>query len=790
MRIKISRDPFGCDQAKHPLPFGDHVAWPVNWLASPYQATAFQLVFELAQTATVRIHFSFNEMGELYLDGELLERGPERSDANHWRYVSHELKLAAGRHRLTARNWCLGDLAPWGQMNAGKVNFVLAAEEPMQSLLSTGLADWQMAEIPGLAFAAKATDAYVTATGVSNIFTLSDYTLDAAGIPWRRAEIGDRACPGCAAWHFSNPPCLEPAMLPAMKRQKFTAGKAVAAGQFSGEFDFLGDFAVASADGPMMAEADRFFRHQAALTIPPRRHGYLLIDLEDYHNFYYNLQLSGTGKIAVEFAEALFDSEAGGKQNRFAVAGQHWRQPHGDLFIAGATANSAMPVYPRCGRYLVLRYLSLEQPLVIEKIECFEHGYPLNFTAIFTAAPDYFSRTMPKLQRTVELCTFDATVDCPFYEQLMYVGDTRVENLIIAAMTGDDRLLLNSLRQFAASRDFRGLTASSYPVRSRQTIPGYSLLWIPMLHDAVLWSRDAIKLAPELVPAMRGILDYFEHYRDPATKLMISPPGWNFVDWVNVPEWPIGVPPGGAPGEISGVGNLLYLYTLRHAVLIEEAFGSKDYMAFYQARFTESAAAILKHFWSKERQLFADDLDKQYYSEHAQLLALLADAFPAVVTEAAAQQLFATPNGLSPAGYYFSFYYFECCGRYRRIDRLIERYQELEAVIDRLNLKTAPENPGETRSDCHAWSASSLFHFYGTILGIRPQAGGQTLTIRPQLGPLQSAQGEMPLADGKVKVAFTQTPNGLTGTVELPGEVTATLIVNHQTATIRGKYRF
>lgn len=790
MRIKISRDPFESEAAKHPLPFGDHVTWPVSWLSSPYQATLFRLDFELAQAAQITIHFSFNEMGELYLDGELLERGPERSDKNHWRYVSHELKLSAGHHRFLARNWCLGDSAPWGQMNAGQVNFVLAAPEPWLSLLATGLADWQTAEVPGLAFAAKPTDAYVIATGVSNVFTLQDYTLDSGNIVWCKADLGDKARPGCAAWHFSNPPYLEPAMLPAMKRRQFTAGKAVAAGCFSGEFDFLGDFVIHTADEKMMVQADLFLQQQAPLIILPGRHGYLLIDLEDYHNFYYRLTVKGSGKVAVELAEALFDSAEGGKQNRFAVAGQYWRQPHGDLFIATPSANSAMPVYPRCGRYLVLRYLSLDQPLTIEKIECFEHGYPLDFTARFAATPDYFSRTMPKLQRTVELCTFDVTVDCPFYEQLMYVGDTRVENLIIAAATGDDRLLLNSLRQFAASRDFRGLTASSYPVRSRQTIPGYSLLWIPMLHDAVLWSEDAVKLAPELVPAMRGILDYFEHYRDPVTKLMISPPGWNFVDWVNVPEWPIGVPPGGAPGEISGVGNLLYLYTLRHALLIEEAFGNKDYMAFYQARFAESAEAILNHFWSEERQLFADDLAKRYYSEHAQLLALLSDAFASEITEAAAQQLFAAPNNLSPAGYYFSFYYFECCGRYRRIDRLIERYQELEAVIDRLNLKTAPENPGETRSDCHAWSASSLFHFYGTILGIRPAAGGKIVTINPQLGTLQSAQGEMPWGDGKIKVAFKQNQNTLSGTVELPPGIAATLSVNGQSFPVKGRYDF
>lgn len=52
--------------------------------------------------------------------------------------------------------------------------------------------------------------------------------------------------------------------------------------------------------------------------------------------------------------------------------------------------------------------------------------------------------------------------------------------------------------------------------------------------------------------------------------------------------------------------------------------------------------------------------------------------------------------------------------------------------------KTTPEQPEPTRSDCHAWGAHPLFHFYASILGIRPAAPGfSRVEIAPQLGQLQ-----------------------------------------------------
>ena len=43
-------------------------------------------------------------------------------------------------------------------------------------------------------------------------------------------------------------------------------------------------------------------------------------------------------------------------------------------------------------------------------------------------------------------------MDTPYWEQLQYVGDTRIQALISYAVTGDDRLPLQALRAFDQSR--------------------------------------------------------------------------------------------------------------------------------------------------------------------------------------------------------------------------------------------------------------------------------------------------------------------------------------------------
>ena len=84
---------------------------------------------------------------------------------------------------------------------------------------------------------------------------------------------------------------------------------------------------------------------------------------------------------------------------------------------------------------------------------------------------------------TARCCAHEHYEDCPYYEQLQYIGDTRVQALISYAATGDGSLGRQALLHFDRSRLPCGLTQSRYPNRFLQVIPGFSLIWILMIHD-------------------------------------------------------------------------------------------------------------------------------------------------------------------------------------------------------------------------------------------------------------------------------------------------------------------
>ena len=63
-------------------------------------------------------------------------------------------------------------------------------------------------------------------------------------------------------------------------------------------------------------------------------------------------------------------------------------------------------------------------------------------------------------------------MDCPYYEQLQYAGDTRVQCLVSLFQTGDARLMRNAIDLLNDSRQSDGCTMSRYPTRLEQYIPG------------------------------------------------------------------------------------------------------------------------------------------------------------------------------------------------------------------------------------------------------------------------------------------------------------------------------
>ena len=62
----------------------------------------FRKQFETA-ASPVRIHVSADERFELFLDGNRIARGPDRSDVEHWAYATYDLRLP--RATIGWRRW-------------------------------------------------------------------------------------------------------------------------------------------------------------------------------------------------------------------------------------------------------------------------------------------------------------------------------------------------------------------------------------------------------------------------------------------------------------------------------------------------------------------------------------------------------------------------------------------------------------------------------------------------------------------------------------------------------------
>ena len=97
--------------------------------------------------------------------------------------------------------------------------------------------------------------------------------------------------------------------------------------------------------------------------------------------------------------------------------------------------------------------------------------------------------------------------------------------------------------------------------------------------------------------------------------------------------------------------------------------------------------------------------------------------------------------------------------------------------LRRQGLKTPVESAEPTRSDCHAWGSHPLYHFFATLLGIRPAGWGfREVEIAPLLGPLEHAAGRLVHpSGGEIVVDLEQKGGALHGRVVLPPTVSGTL---------------
>ena len=713
------------------------------------------------------VHVSADNRYRLYVNGLPISSGPQRSDVTHWRYETLDLAphLSTGRNVIAALVWNWGAARPVAQ-HSHRTGFLLQGNSTVEAALVNTGTSWKLlrdlAYAPIVITTASLGDYYAAAPGDS---------IDGSRYPWgwERADYVDDA------WSSS-----------------VIVGRVQRRAMPPGEYGEVSGWQLEPRSIPPMEErvqrlahvrraiglqTDSLFLQGAGdLVIPARTTATILLDESHTTNAYPVLETSGGAGslVRLTYAEALIDS-VGHKGNRNEIAGRTIKGVR-DVFLPDGGAHRRFTtLYWRSFRYIQMDITTADEPLRVHDLHGIFTAYPFVPRGRFASDLPWLIQMWRMNWNGARIGAFETYMDTPYWEQLQYIGDTRVQSLISLYVAGDDRLMRQAIEHFDWSRIPEGLTTSRYPSALTQIIPPFSLIYVAMVHDYFLHRDDAAFVRARLA-GVRGILDWYARHVD-NTGMLGPMPYWNYVDWT--PRWNRGVPPGADNGHSTTI-SLLYVYALQRAAELEAGSGTREAGVGYRARAEVVLAAVRAHTWDSARGLFRDAPDTAAYSQQTNVLAILVDAVPIAAQQGLMERVLADTT-LTPASYYFSFYVLEALRKAGLGDRYIERLAPWQTML-RLGLTSAPENPEPTRSDTHAWSAHPNYGLLATVLGVRPSSPGfRTVRIAPALGPLHRAEGRVPHPLGDIEVQLVREgarglraeitlPRGLSGVLEWQGQ--------------------
>ncbi|HVW94562.1 MAG TPA: alpha-L-rhamnosidase C-terminal domain-containing protein [Mucilaginibacter sp.] len=750
--------------------------WNAYWIAArnesgrDYGIFYFRKTVDLqAKPASFKINVSADNRYKLYVNGTLVSLGPARGDTYYWNYEKVDIApfLTAGKNVVSAVVWNEAEYRPEAQISL-RTAFILQGETAAEEVLNTNNS-WKCMR----------DRAYQPVTGI--------------GYPaYYVAGPGELIDEGKAIKH---------AMSPDFDDSEWPAVGTLDHGKPKGMADAFGLMLVPS-EIPQM---DRVYQRipvlrratgvtvppafpgtQTPVTIPANTTATLLLDQTYLTNAYLTLSFSG-GKdagISLTYNEALFDNlKKYGlrKGNRNDIDGKDFAGRKDSLIADGSDDQQFTTLYWRTYRYIRLIVHTKDQPLVIKDIYGTATGYPVRLNAKLNTDDPEMQQILNIGWRTARMDAIETYMDCPYYEQLQYIGDGRIQMMVSYYDSGDDRLARNAINLMDHSRIAEGLTLSRHPSYSPQIISTFSLWYIGVLHDYWMYRPDSNFIKDKLA-GERSVLDFFSRYQQPNGSLK-GTPYWTFVDWAG--GWNYGMPPKGSKGG-SSVLDLQLLMAYQQAAEMEAKMGMAAYASLYKNKAAQLKQTIQNKYWDPAKKLYADTEDKNVFSQHANSLAILADLIQGTAAADLGKKILSDTT-LTQCTIYFKYYMHLALVRAGFGDDYMKWLDVWRDNI-KMGLTTWAEisDLPNSRSDCHAWGASPNIEFFRTVLGIDSYAPGfARVKIEPHLGDMKKAGGEMPHPNGRLAVDYKMQGGKWKINILLPAKTPGILVWKGKTYPLK-----
>jgi len=752
--------------------------WQASWIAVPDESPAgygvylFRKMIELnTKPDSFVIHVSADNRYKLFVNEKQVSLGPARGDLDHWNFTTLDIApfLHAGKNIIAAQVWNEGEWRPEGQISL-RTGFILQGSDHNEKKIITD-SSWKCIRDTSYRPIRFNTPTYYVA-GPGEQLDMNKYLADwkEPDFPddhWKNAQVIMPGIPkdliggyGTVSGWLLIPSVIPPMEMTIQRLSKVDKAEAV---QIPAQFPAV----------------------KTAFEIPAHTVATIILDQGFLTNAYPEIIFSGgrQGSVTLTYAEALFIKYPS-KGNRNETEGKVFIGRKDSIVSNGSRNQDFTPLTFRTYRYMQIKITTQSDPLTVEDIFGTFTGYPFQLNARMTTADPEINKIFEIGWRTARLCAVETYMDCPYYEQLQYIGDARIQALISLYNSGDERLLRNAMNQMDESRRPEGVTLSRHPSYTPQYIPTFSFWYIGMLHDYMMYGRDSNFIKAKL-SGERQILQYFRKYqqRDGSLK---GVPYWMFTDWVEKKGWHSGVGPAGLDGN-SALLDLQLLWAYQLAADMESRYGLTSYVSLYKQYADQLKKTIRDKYWNNARNLFADRSEKDYYSQHANTLAILTGIVNGAEANAIGKRML-SDTSLAPASIYFKYYLHQALVKAGLGNDYLNWLDQWRENIH-MGMTTWAEisDINNARSDCHAWGASPNIEFFRTVMGIDSEAPGfATVKIEPRLGHIKNISGEIPHPRGKIFVSYQFENDKWKIQILLPAQTSGRLIWNNKNYPLKG----
>jgi len=739
----------------------------VKWIGAergadfPIETVYFKHLFELEKdVAEAKIYLSANTRYCLYVNGAEIIDGPCRGD--HWHQYCDEIDIApflkTGKNIIAVK---VVAYPPYEVMRDDQSNFgpfwaMTDSSGPMLIVhgviegcdLSTGIADWYYLF-----------DSAISWVHQHNAFWMGCHEfVEGAKLPWgwqTEDVISPDFKPALIKWDNSvsygevMPLFLYKRPIKPLIRKDFES------------------LSVLSTSGGFETSLD-----QEKVVLKENQNYEIILDAGQLTTSYVYFRFTGGvgSKVQMTYSEAFSKSEGGRryKDKRNDLTGELIGVT--DVYLPGGQDERYSPFWFRTFRFIKLQIETKDEPLTIYPIKLLETRYPLENKVTFTAKEPWLQQIWDISQRTLELCMHETYEDCPFYEQLQYTMDTRLQILFTYCISNDTSMSRRTIHDYHSSILPEGILQSRFPSKYTQIIPVFALHWIFMLQDYYMETGD-LSILERYRPTAENILGWFKRHLGKCG-LIENLGYWDFADWTEAWDERAGVPNATLHGPAT-IQNLVYAYALGKMSEILTTLGLSQLADGYQAESIAITSKVEELCWSEEVGLYQDGPGFEEYTQHAQLWAVLSGLAKGDKAKDIMRKAL-TDKSLIPCSFVLQFYLFralEQAGIYEETESQWDLWKEL---ID-LDLTTVPEIPGKyTRSDCHAWGSLLLHELPRKFLGITPLEAGYTkVLIQPKGLYIKEISGSVPTPFGHVSISWSKVDDQfkISGTTPVPAEI-------------------